>query len=399
MAFTESTSFQTAVGLVITANAVVIGMETDLSTAKSYEIYQILEDLFLLIFVAELSLRVCAHGIVEFFASTNPDINWNLFDFSLVSIGVVDRCISILAQEGKSPRFFIILMRVFRLLRILRIFRIFRVLKQLYLLAMGFFDAVSSVIWVSLICALILYICAIILTRLVGRPSEDDPLALVKQEYFGSVVASMQTLFQLMAFPDMEKFQPVYRDNPSLQAFFIMFVVFGAFTMVSVLTGVITEGMLEKSKGRQEERRFERERARSQFIRKARKVFQAHSGSDCSFIDKRQFDTCKDKVLALCEGDFMDMRPKDLDAMFDLVDYEGSGIIEIEELLYGMVQLSGELRPMSILELRRSFARGLHAVNQQVSLIDSRMQMMDARLQEVLANQKMVMTEASSAQG
>jgi hypothetical protein len=280
-------------------------------------------------------------------------------------------------------------MRVFRLLRILRIFRIFRVLKQLYLLAMGFFDAVSSVLWVSMICCLILYICAIVLTRLVGQTVIDDPLALVKQEYFGSVPASMLTLFQLMAFPDMEKFQPVYRDNSSLKAFLIIFVVFGAFTMVSVLTGVITEGMMDKSRKRQEERRFERERARSGFVRKARRIMQSHAGSDSSFIDKRQFDACKEKVMSVCEQDLMDLRSKDLDAMFDLVDYENSGIIEIEELLYGMVQLSSELRPMSIMELRRNFARGQHTLAQQVSLLDSRMQMMDARLQEILAFQKL----------
>ncbi|CAJ1414637.1 unnamed protein product, partial [Effrenium voratum] len=60
-------------------------------------------------------------------------------------------------------------------------------------------------------------------------------------------------------------------------------------------------------------------------------------------------------VLSLCETDSMNLRGKDLDAIFDLVDYEDSGIVEIEELLYGMVQVSAELRPMSILELKRSF--------------------------------------------
>merc|ERR1711920_1015551 len=143
--------------------------------------------------------------------------------------------------------------------------------------------------------------------------------------------------------------------------------------------------MMDKSRKRQEERRFERERARSSFVRKARRIMQSHAGSDTSFIDKRQFDACKEKVISVCEQEIMDLRTKDLDSMFDLVDYENSGIIEIEELLYGMVQLSSEIRPMSIMELRRNFARSQHSLGQQVSLLDSRMQMMDARLQEILA--------------
>ncbi|CAE7470401.1 SCN3A [Symbiodinium natans] len=284
-------------------------------------------------------------------------------------------------------------MRVFSLLRILRIFRIFRVMRQLHILASSLFDAVQSVFWVSVICVLILYICAIVLTRLVGHPVDGDPLALVKQEYFGSLGSSMLTLFELMAFPNMARAGRVYSGNPSLKTFLVIFVIFGAFMMAalaslaSILTGVITEGMVEKSRMRQEERRFERETARAAFIRMSRRVLQDHSGVDSSFIDKLQFEKCKHKVLSLCVADSTPLREKDLDAIFNLVDYDDSGIVE--ELLYGMVQVSAELRPMSILELRRSFARGLNAVSQQVNLLDSRLQMMDARLQEVLAKPKM----------
>ncbi|CAK9079425.1 Lon protease homolog [Durusdinium trenchii] len=113
-----------------------------------------------------------------------------------------------------------------------------------------------------------------------------------------------------------------------------------------------------------------------------------HSSEDSAFIEKSQFESCKEKVLAMCETDCMHLRDQDLNAIFDLVDYEDSNIVEIEELLYGMVQVSAELRPMSILELKRSFARGLNAVAQQVSALDTRLQMMDARLQQVLAKPK-----------
>lgn len=393
---TERTWFQTLVGIIIVANATVIGLETDHAWGEGW-LFPHLEEFFLFSFCVELFLRMLTKGLTEFFSSLNPDFSWNVFDFVLVFLGVLDHLIALITSTTNGQQFFIILMRVFRLLRILRIFRIFRFLKQLYLLAMGFWDAITSVLWVAVICGLVLYICAIILTRLVGRTSEDDPLALVKTEYFGTVGSSMVTLFQLMAFPDMEKFQPVYRDNPPMQGFLILFIVFGAFTMVSVLTGVITEGMLEKSKGRQEEKRFERERARSAFIKRARKVFQAHAGPDITFIDKMQFDSCKEKVKDLCEADYMEFRSKDLDSMFDLVDYEGSGIIEVEELLYGMVQLSSELRPMSIMELRRSSARGLHAVNSQVCLLDSRMQMMEASLREIAANQKLILANVAAS--
>ncbi|CAE7418607.1 GSC2 [Symbiodinium necroappetens] len=401
LALVEAPWFQSIVGAIILANALVIGLETD--QVKEYDwLFPILEDTFLSLFAVELCMRLCAYGILGFFSATGSDGVWNAFDFTLVFLGVIDRGLSLVNRLKQGPQLYIVLMRVFRLLRILRIFRIFRVMRQLHILASSLFDAVQSVFWVSVICVLILYICAIVLTRLVGHPLDGDPLALVKQEYFGSLGSSMLTLFELMAFPNMvpdsEKklfasqtgtgrcstfaTPQVYADNPSLKTFLVIFVIFGAFMMASILTGVITEGMVEKSRMRQEERRFERETARAVFIRMCRRVLQDHSGADANYIDKSQFEKCKDKVLSLCEVDATPLREKDLEAIFSLVDYDDSGIVEIEELLYGMVQVSAELRPMSILELRRSFARGLNAVSQQVNLLDSRLQMMDARLQE-----------------
>lgn len=385
-ALVEFPLFQSLVGAIILANAVVIGLETD--EKEEDWLFPMLEDVFLCLFAFELSIRLCAYGLRGFFNPYTSDFCWNLFDFTLVLFGVIDRGLCWLQRLATGPQLYIVLMRVFRLLRILRIFRIFRVMRELHIIASGLIDAVQSVFWVSVICALILYVCGVTLTRLVGHPEEGDTLALVKKEYFGSLSSSMLTLFELMAFPNMERFQPVFSESPSLKIFFVIFVIFGAFMMASILTGVITEGMMEKSRLRQEEKRFERETARAAFVRSARMILQEHSGTDSAFIDKSQFEKCKSKVLSVCETDCMHLREKDLDAIFDLVDYEDSYIVEIEELLYGMVQVSAELRPMSILELKRSFARGLNAVSQQVSTLDTRLQLMDARLQQVLAKPK-----------
>eukprot|EP00913_Durusdinium_trenchii_P012838 g12054.t1 len=413
-------------------------------------------------------------------------------------------------------------------------------------------------------------------SMLVGHPEEGDALALVKKEYFGSLEASMLTLFQLMAFPNMDRpprcrdrrtdprfensFQPVFSENPSLKIFFVIFVIFGAFMMASILTGVITEGMIEKSRQRQETTprmdTLDKDEERGPELKDGAEIKLAdggrwriaalgivqlplllmaimwltiqsvllaitglwlqlglalalivvvlvlawplrslawidfckgayrhltdpvmklrvkiytivfsllpfglimpifgpwervqkwvrwhpynldaellwrgtfatfalaffltaanpkvnnsivaffaahgvchsvsmfidnrifpmdgndneHSSEDSAFIEKSQFESCKEKVLAMCETDCMHLRDQDLNAIFDLVDYEDSNIVEIEET---------ERR--SILELKRSFARGLNAVAQQVSALDTRLQMMDARLQQVLAKPK-----------
>jgi len=269
-------------------------------------------------------------------------------------------------------------------MRILRIFRLFRLLKQFYLLNMGFIDALSSIAWLGCLCWLILYICAIMLCRLIGRPDPNDPLAPLRVQCFGSISDAMTTLFLLMVFPDFSRFRPLYSDNVAMQAFLIAFIVFGAFAIVSILTGVISEAMFEKSRARQNGVQNALDRGRTQFIRGARKIFQDHDESGHGFLEQEQFNRCKGDVMALSTSQYMALQPKDLDAMFDLVDYDGVGKIEIDELLYGMVQLSADVRPMSIMELRHIVVRGLHEANQHISALDSRLLQMEEHVSELL---------------
>merc|ERR1719454_873821 len=96
-----------------------------------------------------------------------------------------------------------IFLKACRLLRILRLFRLFKMVKPLYMLASGFQDSATAVFWVTVLCALGLYICAIFLTRTLGAMTEGHN-AEIYQIKFGSVGLSMFTLFELMSNPDLE---------------------------------------------------------------------------------------------------------------------------------------------------------------------------------------------------
>mmetsp|Transcript_4164 Transcript_4164/g.11865 ORF Transcript_4164/g.11865 Transcript_4164/m.11865 type:complete len:442 (+) Transcript_4164:147-1472(+) len=378
----ENIGFQTVVGVVICANAVVVGLETD---HPELWMWPVLEDMFLVAFVCELVLRLLAHGRAMFFSISNPEITWNYFDFSVVALGVTDRGLPCVFGSGQHTDHakMGMLMRSFRLMRIIRIVRIIRMLKQLYLTATGFLDAIIASFWVTVLCSLVIYICAVMTTRLLGRPDLDDPLANLREQYFGTISASMLTLFQLMAYPAMDKFEPLYSDNLPLTVF-VLFIIFGAFTVLSILTGVVSEAMLERSRMQEEERRFETERARTLFVRRARKVLETAAGPAAEFLDRSALDACMEELVGLCAGQYVAVRPTDLEAMFDLVDYRGTGAVEIEELLYSLTQLSADLRPMSILELRKTVIQGLHGTNRQIAALEAHVRSVDGRLAEVL---------------
>jgi len=382
--FVETPCFQMCIGAVIAANAVVIGLETDWHDHSHEKLWQQMEDAFLLVFLLELLLKLCVYGLCGFFRG--QDLGWHIFDFLIVTLGVADFILSHLSTErkGSGARFFVLLMRTFRLLRLLRIIRIFRLMKQLYLLANSLLEAASAVSWVSVLCVLILYVCAIVLTRLVGQPDSDDPLAAeFRIEAFGSVPQSMLSLFRIMAFPDMDEWKPVSDIMPAFQLFLIFFIVFMAFAMVSLLTGVITESLLDKGKKREDQQRFEREKSRRLLAEDLRRTFQERAGSRGD-LNRVQFEKCKEDVIETCRHHAMRLRSKDLDALFDLVD-DGTGTIDAEELLYGMVQLNSEVRPMAVMELRRLVVRGIHGISEQIKDMDNRMLKMDMRMVELQA--------------
>lgn len=381
----ESTVFQMLIAAVIVANAAVIGLETD---HPSFWMWPLLEDTFLVIFAAELSVRVLVYGLAEYFWPGNPDVVWNAFDFFIVSVGVVDRLFALVfAGSGGDARFAAMLMRLFRLLRILRIFRIFRVLKQLWLLMAGFLEALAAVLWVSLLCGLFLYICAIMSARLVGRPVDEDPdsVNLLRVTHFGSVSAAMLTLFELMSFPDLERYRPIFEGDPLLQLCLVAFVIFGTFTIVSLITGVISESMITKSRAVSKDRRAEQERFQRQVVEEACAALLEGDEGCCGVLTRERFAACKPRVLEICSDGGVAVGGEDLDLMFDLVDYARSGKIEIRELLYGMVQLVSEVRPMAILELRSLVVRGIGGVNERIDELRGDMSSIDGHLRELLA--------------
>lgn len=201
---------------VILFNALILGLETSsVIMQRAGAVILWLDHICLAIFVAELVLKLYAHGL-RFFRS-----GWNIFDFVIVGIALIP------AGQGLS---------VLRALRILRVLRVVSVAPRLRRVVEGFVTALPGMGSVFLLMAIIFYIGAVMATKLF---SASFP------EWFGDLGNSAYTLFQIMTLESwsMGIVRPVMDAYPFAWAFFVPFIMVTTFAVVNLLVGLIVNSM------------------------------------------------------------------------------------------------------------------------------------------------------------
>jgi voltage-gated sodium channel len=207
-----------AIIAVILFNAVILGMETSPAImAAAGPVILTLDRICLAIFVVELVLKLVALG-PRFFRS-----GWNIFDFVIVGIALAP------GAQGLS---------VLRALRILRVLRIVSAVPSLRRVVEGLLSALPGMGSVFLLMSIIFYIGAVMATKLFGASFP---------EWFGSIGASLYTLFQVMTLESwsMGIVRPVLAVYPYAWAFFVPFIMVTTFAVVNLIVGLVVNSMQE----------------------------------------------------------------------------------------------------------------------------------------------------------
>ncbi|NCC21862.1 MAG: ion transporter [Alphaproteobacteria bacterium] len=224
----ESRSFTVFITALILVNAAILGLETSPAVEEAAGRLLTAADGFILaVFTAEIVLKLVVYR-GSFFRS-----GWNLFDFAIVAVSLI---------PASGP------FSVLRAFRILRVLRLFAVVPQMRRVINALFHAIpgmSSVVGVLLI---VFYVAAVLATNLFGE-SPNEALRV----WFGSVGASMYTLFQIMTLESwsMGIVRPTLELYPWAWAFFVPFIIVTSFAVLNLFIGIIVDSM--QSAHRQEE--------------------------------------------------------------------------------------------------------------------------------------------------
>ena len=215
-AWIESARIQRLIITLIVINAITLGLETSQSVmARHGELLHAMDRVILAVFVVEIVLKLYAQGL-GFFRR-----GWNVFDFLVVGIALV---------PASGP------LAVLRALRVLRVLRLLSMVPRLRFVVEALLKAVPGISSIGLLMLVLFYVFAVMATGLFGSAFP---------EWFGSIGASMYTLFQVMTLESwsMGIVRPVMEVYPYAWAFFVPFILIATFTMLNLFIGIIVDTM------------------------------------------------------------------------------------------------------------------------------------------------------------
>jgi len=337
-------------GCWILLNAVGMAVEADWRTDSNDEHFSwlIMDSIFNVVFIAELVLRVRAQG------RKWAKECWNILDFLMVLIGVIDSWLIPLlpAGGGGADLRIVTLMRLVRLLKLIRVFRLIRLvsfLKELRFLVLGMIQAFRATIWGLVMLVGIIFMCALLLTKLVGKQCCDEGDLFVTPsllDYFGSMPKSAFTLFQFtMEFqPDIVR--DTWEDGVFLTFFLISYTALTHIMLLNMMSSIIVESILAISKNEDEiESAEKQERINEDQMHRLMDVFEDFDLDKSGTIEQKEFEMVgatkqrKEQIMSTLKQ--AGITSSQASELFRVLDVDESGSLSKEEFIKGFMRMKG----------------------------------------------------------
>jgi len=381
------------VGVFIVLNALVIGISTDVHS--SWFGWTVLDAGFAFIFATELVVKLRLLGIRDYFFGT--DSRWNVFEAVLVMLALVELVAAFVKPAGGEGgtgggTTNLSLFRILRLTRITRLLRMcrFEVFSELMVMIKGTMRGFKTLLWASLLLSLPLYALSIVFRETLGIHRDEGYGA----ECFSTVPEAFYTVLRCVLASECTDHEgkPIFAlvaDHYGWGYAFIyciveMLMTFGLF---NVIIAIFIENVLAGAKAN--DQLLKRHRLRDmQFF--AQKMTELVSVIMQVTQDEKQRDNIRESIVmdeGLLSVDgvmpkspekmlqaaseieitpeifeevrqregvaeiFSDLALADEDTfnLFETLDADGSGTLDMEELFEGIAKLRGDARRSDVI--------------------------------------------------
>lgn len=336
------------VGMCVLLNAVAIGMETEFEArfpdAPIPTYFRLLDLFFCGVFMTEYALRIAVFGIEIFFSS---DWKWNVFDGVVILMQILD-CLGELFSHGIASASLLRVVRLIRLIRITRIVRACRLIHELRTIVASVFGSLKDLCWCVVFISMVIFTISIFFTQEVCDRINKDQLEEMSTErrdalhyFYGSVLRTFLTLYEgiMGGLSWDEAVTPLMPDFQLLVAAFCLYIAFSFVAMLNIVTGVFVKKAMQHAQMEEDEHLIKR------FLTDA---FHSVDTDNSGQITWEEF---KDSVATSVMRDYfkqVNVDPTEARGLFELLDRDGSGGVDLLEFASGCVRLRG---PAKALEL------------------------------------------------
>lgn len=246
----------------IVVSAVQMGAQAEIRDQRFDPLWEFCRHTFTAIFGVEMVLKVVALGRSYFGKSLSQPDGWNLLDFSVAWISILDVWILPAYVEifgdlpgGGSPASLSVF-RSFRLLRLLRVLRIMKAIPELRMVVEGILSSLRHMFWVFVLLVIVMYTFSIYCVEVLGKaeagypafsesdmPMENSELLSGFNNYaaFGSIPRAMMSLFGVAILAEYDSVRAVFEVQGVQSMVFVLFIFVTSFGILNVLIGVIVE--------------------------------------------------------------------------------------------------------------------------------------------------------------
>jgi hypothetical protein len=336
--------FDPIIGVVIFANTVIIGLETDLSMDVDkflkYEAYlDYAEYIFLTTYTVELTLRF----IVDRLKALKS--GWVLMDLFIVLGSGVDIMIKIFLntseREGGDVVQLMMVMRIGRVFRLVRSMRLFTQFRTLWALIRGLIGCTLAILHSCLVLALLLYVSSIVALELIAKPivlfpdaSEQALLEHVRR-YFIDLQTTLLSL-SMFIFKGHSLYELMIQEQPASIFYWTIVMAVLFIGMMNMITATIVQKYTKMAEQDHETEMNYLMQGRAKVIPSLEKLFNQIDTDGSGSIELQEIIDAPVEVHAKLQ---QIMRLDDVHKIFALFDVDDSGEVMIDEFIDGLLRL------------------------------------------------------------
>mmetsp|Transcript_10335 Transcript_10335/g.22877 ORF Transcript_10335/g.22877 Transcript_10335/m.22877 type:complete len:800 (+) Transcript_10335:39-2438(+) len=362
--------FDALVGVIIAMNAVTVGLETQNAAQgkQSPAWVEVCEHIFLAVYAGELLLRLFVYRTAALRSG------WIQFDALLVSCGLIEVVVQdlILSGEDNLELDKFIWLRILRLARLARSLRLFVQFHVLWLLVEGLIHSFNTICSTFLVISVLLYIFSVVSLEVIVPDSSDEAYSTA-QKKFETLFDAMLTLLQFTTLDAASAvYTPLITSKPAIAIYVIIFLLTVSIAAMNLVTAQVVESALQMAKKNRDGRAVMHKRWKQTLIPKLSKLFEELDTDGSGELELDELlnapDDVQEQLLEIVGLD-------EILELFQALDTDGSGTVGIDEFCETVVN-TAEKKPLEmihIMKLCRHMVSELGDVRGSLARLDARL--------------------------